>query len=80
MNVVSEWNEPGGEGPVTQAAEWVKTVLLVWIPIYMLLSLKRVYQQGWGLTLAKFSAVGISYLVLLTFVTAFVSLLSFLLL
>ena len=80
MNGVSEWNEPGGEGPVTQVAEWVKTVLMVWIPIYMLLSLKRVYQQGWGLTLAKFSAVGISYLVLLTFVTAFVALLSFVLL
>jgi hypothetical protein len=77
---VGEWYEPGGEGPFTSGVEWVKTVLMLWIPIYMLLSLKRVYRQGWGLTLAKFSAVGISYMVLLGFATAFVAVLSFVLL
>lgn len=80
LSVVSEWYEPGGEGPFTSGVEWVKIVMMVWIPLYMLLSLKRVYQQGWGLTLAKFSAVGITYLMLLAFVTAFVSVLSFVLL
>ena len=53
--------------------------MLVWIPVYMLLSLKRVYRQGWGLTLAKFSAIGFSYLMVLTFVTAFAAVLSFVL-
>jgi hypothetical protein len=77
---VSEWYEPGGEGPLTSGVEWFEIVLMVWIPVYMLLSLKRVYQQGWGLTLAKFSAVGISYMMLLTVVTVFVALLSFVLL
>ncbi len=80
LSVVSEWYEPGGEGPFTYAVEWVKIIMLVWIPVYMLISLKRVYQQGWALTLAKYSAVGISYLMLLTFVTAFVAVLSFVLL
>ena len=80
LGVVSEWYEPGGEGPFTGSVEALKIVMMVWIPVYMLISMKRVYQQGWGLTLAKFSAVGISYLMLLTFVTAFVAVLSFVLL
>jgi len=28
---------------------------------------KRVYAQGWGMTLLKFGVVGIAYLMLLTF-------------
>jgi len=39
-----------------------------------------VYQQGWGMTVAKYFLIGISYLVLLAFATAFTALLSFVLL
>ena len=80
LSAFTLWREPEGGGPVTQTVEWIKIVMLVWVPVYMLLAMKRVYQQGWWLTLAKYSAVGISYLVLLTFVTVFVAILSFLLL
>lgn len=80
LSVFTEWREPAGEGPVTTAMYWVKTIIITWIPIYMLLSLKRVYQQGWGLTLAKYAAVSISYLMLLAIATAFVAVLSFVLL
>lgn len=80
LSVFTDWREPSGEGPVTESVHWVKNIILVWIPVYLFLSLKRVYQQGWGMTVAKFAAIGVSYLTLLTFTTAFVAVLSFLLL
>jgi len=80
LSALTDWREPEGGGALTQTFEWIKIGVLIWIPLYMLLALKRVYQQGWWLTLAKYSAVGISYLVLLTFVSVFVAALSFLLL
>jgi len=80
LSVFTDWREPSGEGPVTESVHWVKNIVLIWIPVYLFLSLKRVYQQGWGMTVVKFSAIGISYLVLLAFTTAFVAVLSFLLL
>jgi hypothetical protein len=59
----------------------VLTVLVgTWIPLYLLISLRRVYQQGWLLTFAKFSLIGISYVSLLALVTSIVAILGFLLL
>ncbi len=80
LSVIVQWNDPEGSGTLTTSVEWVKGVMLAWIPLYMLISLKRVYGQGWGLTVAKYLAVGMSYLVLLGFATAFVAVLSFVLL
>lgn len=77
---LTEWREPGGEGPVTTAYSALQTGILIWIPIYLFLSLKRVYQQGWWLTTAKFTAIGFSYAMLLSFASAFVGLLSIVLL
>jgi hypothetical protein len=37
-----------------------------WIPVYLLLMQKRVYGQGWPMTLIKFGVLGISYSVLLS--------------
>jgi hypothetical protein len=39
----------------------------VWIPAYLLLSLKRFYRQGWLLTLSKFLVLGWLYFILLLF-------------
>ncbi|MEX2964447.1 DUF3667 domain-containing protein [Microbulbifer sp. TYP-18] len=39
-------------------------VLLIWMPIYLLLMQKRVYQQRWSLTLVKFCGLGVIYSVL----------------
>ena len=80
INLVTEWQEPSGDGPVTVAAGVAKTVMMIWVPVYLLVSLKRVYRQGWWLTLSKYTAIGVSYLVLLGFMTAFVAVLSFVLL
>lgn len=80
MSVLAEWREPAGTGPVTSVIEWTKIVLMTWIPIYLLVSLKNVYRQGWSLTAAKYLAVGISYLFLLSLATTFAGILSFVLL
>ena len=42
-------------------------MLLAWVPIYLLLTQKRVYGQGWLMTLFKYSVIGIAYIYLLAF-------------
>jgi hypothetical protein len=39
----------------------VQTVLFLWIPIYLLIMQKRVYRQGWVMTVVKFGFVGWLY-------------------
>jgi hypothetical protein len=39
----------------------------VWIPIYLLLAQKRVYKQGWPMTLIKYFCIGMAYTMLLGF-------------
>ncbi len=80
LGTFAGWREPSEEGPVTTTIEWVNVAIWCWIPAYLLVSLKRVYQQGWAMTLAKYSLIGLSYFMLLAFATAFVALLSFVLL
>lgn len=79
-NTFVGWREPSEDGLLTTAVNVINVAIWTWIPIYLLISLKRVYQQGWGLTILKYSCIGVSYLVLLTMTTAFVALLSFVLL
>jgi hypothetical protein len=52
---------------------------MIWIPIYMVLALRRVYQQGWILTTMKAGLIAFSYMVLLTFVTTVIALLGLIL-
>ena len=44
--------------------------LIGWIPVYLLLTQKRVYGQGWPMTLLKYSVIGVAYFYLLAFATA----------
>ncbi len=62
------------------AAGWLAIVISIWIPIYLLISLRVVYRQSWLMTLGKFTLIGISYLTLLTIVTSGVAIASFVLL
>jgi len=80
LNTVANWAEPAGEGRITQAVTAANIAIWLWIPLYFLISLKRVYQQGWGMTIAKYCLIGFSYLLLLGVATGFVALLSFVLL
>jgi hypothetical protein len=80
VNGVAAWIDPAVDGIPNKASELVNFVLVVWIPIYLLVSLRKVYGQSWGMTLVKYTTIGISYLVLLTAATAFAGALSFVLL
>ena len=62
------------------AANWFLVAISIWSPVYMLISLRVVYQQGWFMTLGKFAVIGLSYLTLLTLVTVGVAIASFVLL
>jgi hypothetical protein len=79
-NSYAGWQDPDETGLVTRAVNVLNVVIIIWIPVYLLVSLKRVYRQNWWLTLFKFSGIGISYMVLLTLATSFAALLSFVLL
>ena len=46
-------------------------LLFAWMPLYLLLMQKRVYAQGWIMTLLKYSVLGVCYLVLLSLGVAF---------
>ena len=46
---------------------WLVFGLSVWIPIYLLIAQKRIYAQGWPMTLLKYFFIGTLYLVLLSF-------------
>ena len=69
-----------GYAMAATAAEWLAIVISIWIPIYLLVSLRVVYQQGWLMTLGKFTVIGFSYLTLLSMVTSGVAIASFVLL
>jgi hypothetical protein len=80
LNSLAGWLEPGEEGRVTTVVFWVNAAVFTWIPIYFLLSLKRVYQQSWGLTVAKYMVISMSYMILLSLTTVVAAGLSFVLL
>ena len=60
--------------------QWFQVIIGVWIPVYLLVSLRTVYRQNWFLTLGKYLVIGISYLTLLSLVTTGVAIASFVLL
>jgi hypothetical protein len=43
------------------------TALSLWIPVYLLLAQKRIYGQGWPMTVFKYAWIGVFYLGLLGF-------------
>lgn len=62
---------------VSAHAYWLSVVsyaaiglLLIWMPLYLLVMQKRVYRQGWVMTLLKYSIIGFVYVYLLGGVAA----------
>jgi hypothetical protein len=45
---------------------WIQTLLMLWVPTYLLIMQKRVYHQGWPMTVLKIWFVGWCYFWLLT--------------
>ncbi|SDK52485.1 DUF3667 domain-containing protein [Microbulbifer yueqingensis] len=45
----------------SNTAGWLSTALVLWMPVYLLLMQKRVYGQGWPLTVCKYVVIGVLY-------------------
>ena len=69
-----------GYASAATSTETLSVIISIWIPLYLLVSLRTVYQQGWFLTLGKFCVIGVSYVTLLSIVTVAVAIASFVLL
>jgi hypothetical protein len=50
------------------AAGLVQGGLILWVPAYLLIMQKRVYRQGWAMTLVKYWCVGWCYVWLLVLI------------
>jgi hypothetical protein len=72
----------GLHGPAWAAslAGLARALVATWVPVAFLLALKRVYGQGWPVTIVKFFGIGICYVVLLALTSATVAVVSFVLL
>ena len=66
VGMLSTWLRPHAAW-TGYALGWLQAALIVWIPAYLLLMQKRVYCQGWPMTLLKFWFVGWCYFWLLLF-------------
>ena len=72
--VLERWLPAGGG--VAIAFDLVEGALWLWMPVYLLLMQKRVYGQGWPMTLLKFAVIGLCYSILLALGAAFTTLAS----
>ena len=60
-----QWIAPPTGTLIDSGFTLVLTSLVAWMPIYLLLMQKRVYQQSWSVTVFKFTVLGTGYLLLL---------------
>lgn len=72
---LGDWLAPAG-GAVAVAVGTAEGLLWCWMLLYLLLMQKRIYGQGWTMTLLKYSVLGICYVVLLSIGAAFAALYS----
>lgn len=64
VGMLSTWLRPHAAW-TGYALGWLQAALILWLPAYLLLMQKRVYHQGWPMTLLKFWFVGWCYVWLL---------------
>jgi hypothetical protein len=62
--MTASWLQPHVQWLAT-VVSWVEPLLIWWIPIYLLIMQKRVYRQGWPMTVLKWWFIGWFYLWLL---------------
>jgi Protein of unknown function (DUF3667) len=63
---------------IDNATEFASAIIGFWIPVYLFWMQKRVYRQGWIMSVVKYCSVGITYIFVLSIalVGAFISALS----
>lgn len=64
LGVLSTWLQPHAAWAATGVGFLIQAVVL-WMPAYLLIMQKRVYRQGWAMTLLKYWCVGWCYFWLL---------------
>lgn len=79
LESLETWFAGQGMRAAELATIGLNVVIACWIPIYLIVALRTVYQQSWWLTVAKGLVIGFCYLTLLAAVTVMVGLLGFLL-
>jgi Protein of unknown function (DUF3667). len=67
LAALAGWLEPHALWTTTPL-NWLERILVLWAPIYLLLMQKRIYRQGWPMTLLKYWCIGWCYFWLLGFV------------
>lgn len=66
LGALSSWLAPHAAW-ATHPLYWLEWGLALWIPVYLLIMQKRIYHQGWPMTLLKFWCIGWCYFWLLLF-------------
>jgi hypothetical protein len=69
VGMASTWLRPHAVW-IGNACGWTQALLMLWVPVYLLIMQKRVYRQGWPMTLVKFCCIGWCYFCLLTLALA----------
>ena len=69
LAALQEWLAPA-DGLARNLFGWAIALTCGWIPVYLLLMQKRIYGQGWPMTLAKFGVLGFLYSILVGFALA----------
>jgi len=72
---LQRWLAPA-DGALNSAFGWFEGAMWLWMPLYLLLMQKRIFGQGWPMTLLKYCVLGICYVVLLSFGAVFTLLFS----
>ncbi len=57
----------GGSAALSGGFSLLNLAIQIWIPVYLFLSLRRFYGQGWLMTSVKFSVLAVSYFFLICF-------------
>ena len=66
VRALEGWVAPN-PGALATVFGWIEGLLILWMPIHLLLMQKRVYAQGWPMTLLKYFLLGTGYTILLSF-------------
>jgi hypothetical protein len=66
IGMLSTWLRPHAAWTLSPLS-WIQNLLMLWVPVYLLIMQKRLYHQGWPMTVLKFWFIGWCYFWLLTF-------------
>ena len=69
VRALEAWVAPN-PGVLASVFGWIEGLLILWMPVYLLIMQKRVYAQGWPMTLLKYFVLGTCYTILLSFAVA----------